>query len=365
MYLELIPRARLQDLMGRRGRPANLDGKVALFSLGRYALREAVKILMKTSQKNEVLMPAYMCGEALDPLKEEKIKLVYYAVRKDLKPDLADLRSRITDKTLVLVVVHYFGFPQSLEKIAALTKERGIFLIEDCAHALMDGKIGLKGDLAVFSLRKMLPIPDGGALLINDPRLQNQIIRENGSRKVSWQARLKYWFGMIVDLFENRLEVPVNTARRYIRRKRIKGAGVGPGGEGISTLSQSRYGGFDLFNIAQRRRENYFAMLRALRGDHWLSAVFQELDPGVAPYALPVLANEGRDQLLLKLNQQGIMAQSWPDLPKEVDPRAFPEAYFLAERMILLPVHQNLRPCQVEKMREILERIIKDKTYEE
>jgi hypothetical protein len=50
-----------------------------------------------------------------------------------------------------------------------------IFLIEDCAHALLSShkgqSLGSDGDISIFSLLKTLPVPNGGILLLNNGNL--------------------------------------------------------------------------------------------------------------------------------------------------------------------------------------------------
>jgi perosamine synthetase len=53
-------------------------------------------------------------------------------------------------------VTHFLGFPQPIDEVKKICGERTLFLIEDCAHALLsyhDGKpLGSYGDVSNFSL---------------------------------------------------------------------------------------------------------------------------------------------------------------------------------------------------------------------
>lgn len=88
---------------------------------------------------------------------------------------MEDLGRRIGKRTRAVLCTHYFGFPQALKALRALCDEHSVYLIEDCAHALFscsgDGYLGTWGDASVFSLRKTLPVPNGGALVLNRPGL--------------------------------------------------------------------------------------------------------------------------------------------------------------------------------------------------
>ena len=78
----------------------------------------------------------------------------------------------------VFLLTHIGGWVNpDIERIAALCKERGISLIEDCAHSLgslLKGKhTGLFGDAGVYSLyaTKAIPVGEGGIVVTNDDDL--------------------------------------------------------------------------------------------------------------------------------------------------------------------------------------------------
>jgi hypothetical protein len=76
----------------------------------------------------------------------------------------------LTDRTRAIVAIHEFGFPHpDLSTLKAQARERGIPLIEDCAHTIdsvVDGApLGSYGDFAIFSLSKILPVAAGGVLV--------------------------------------------------------------------------------------------------------------------------------------------------------------------------------------------------------
>jgi dTDP-4-amino-4,6-dideoxygalactose transaminase len=87
--------------------------------------------------------------------------------------DLNQLLKETGAKAVVLI--HYFGFPQPVADVKALTQPLGVALIEDAAHALLseaDGRpLGTEGDVGIFCLHKGLGLPDGGALILNSPSL--------------------------------------------------------------------------------------------------------------------------------------------------------------------------------------------------
>jgi dTDP-4-amino-4,6-dideoxygalactose transaminase len=95
--------------------------------------------------------------------------------RDDLCLSLEDLKSRVTDRTRAVAVVHIGGhIAFEIEALAAFCAERGIALIEDCAHAhgaTWDGRsAGSWGLAGVYSFyaTKTMPLGEGGMVVSRD-----------------------------------------------------------------------------------------------------------------------------------------------------------------------------------------------------
>ena len=89
----------------------------------------------------------------------------------DLNIDPDDVRAKLTERTKAIMVVHYAGFPCDLDPLAALAKEHGLALIEDCAHAVFSkyrGAVcGVIGDVGCYSFfsNKNVTCGEGGAIV--------------------------------------------------------------------------------------------------------------------------------------------------------------------------------------------------------
>ena len=101
----------------------------------------------------------------------------YYQVNDDLTPDWSDLRNLIDDTTKALLLVHYFGQPQDVERFRDFCKEHGLLLIEDNAHGhggRFNGQLlGTFGDVGFSSPRKVLDLHSGGILYLNRDELHS------------------------------------------------------------------------------------------------------------------------------------------------------------------------------------------------
>src|SRR3970282_22681 len=90
--------------------------------------------------------------------------------------DLEDAERRISPRTRALYVIHYAGFAQPMDEVRSLARRRGLLVVEDCALSLLAAEgtrpLGSTGHLGVFCFYKTLPVPNGGALVVNDPTVR-------------------------------------------------------------------------------------------------------------------------------------------------------------------------------------------------
>jgi dTDP-4-amino-4,6-dideoxygalactose transaminase len=108
--------------------------------------------------------------------------------------DLNQLEDAITDKTRVIIPVHFAGLPVDLEKLYDIAERHGLRVIEDAAHAIgaeFQGKrIGGMGDTQVFSFHptKNLTTGEGGCVATHDPELARKVglLRFHGIDREAW-----------------------------------------------------------------------------------------------------------------------------------------------------------------------------------
>jgi dTDP-4-amino-4,6-dideoxygalactose transaminase len=87
------------------------------------------------------------------------------------------IEAKINENTGAVLATHLFGRPCPIKEIAKLTHERGIRLLEDCAHACgvrVDGRlVGTFSDVGIFSFAegKNMPCLGGGAIATTDAEI--------------------------------------------------------------------------------------------------------------------------------------------------------------------------------------------------
>lgn len=139
---------------------------------------------------DEVIVQAYTCVAVPDPVIWVGATPVYVDCDDSLTASVDEIRKRITPRTRAIVLQHTFGIPAHIEEISSLAREKGILLIEDCAHALgatyQNKPVGTCGDASFFSFGrdKVISSVFGGALAIKNQAL--------GEKVASLQATMKH-----------------------------------------------------------------------------------------------------------------------------------------------------------------------------
>lgn len=361
-----------QEWNGKNIFPLNQEGCFYYFS-ARYALAAGIKAL-GIKPGDAILLPSYNCGAEIDPILHSKIKPVFYRISKNLLVDCDDLVKGITEDVKAILVTHFLGFPQPVDQIKRICTEKNLFLIEDCAHALLsayNGKpLGSYGDVSVFSLLKTLPVPNGGVLLINNRNIShNHFSEKPNSFGTSFYAaellRYKTW-GNNNLIKENGLNLLYSGVYFSLSSIRLLLAGfrkyfnskalylVKPDSHlflenlcswGISGLSRNIIGGTDFEEIKSIRRRNFEYLLNHFSKNERGILPFRELPPGICPLFFPIILKSGeqREMLYGTLKKGGITTHPWWDrFHPSVQWDDFPDAVYLKTKLFGLPIHQDL-----------------------
>ena len=126
---------------------------------------------------DEVLVPGYMWVSCLSAV--VRLGAIPRLVDIDdtfcMSPD--DVAAKINERTKAILYVNMSGAPGHTDRIAKIARERGVYLLEDCAQAAgasLNGKqVGTFGDIGIFSfqLNKNMTSGDGGMLMCRDQHL--------------------------------------------------------------------------------------------------------------------------------------------------------------------------------------------------
>ncbi|MDA3954701.1 MAG: DegT/DnrJ/EryC1/StrS family aminotransferase [Bacteroidales bacterium] len=114
--------------------------------------------------------------------------------------DLEDMKRKYDEDVVAIMPVHFAGHPAPMDELMPWAREKGLKVIEDCAHtsgALYKGKaLGTWGDIGCFSFeeKKLMTTGDGGMIVSNDPELLKDVkaYRWVGIDKDNWKTAQAY-----------------------------------------------------------------------------------------------------------------------------------------------------------------------------
>lgn len=329
--------------------PSADAARTQFFSRGCGALQTLLRGLALAPGEG-VLAPSYLCAEVVNVFESAAVPVTLYGIDASAGFDPEEIARKITSQIRAIYVVHYFGFPQEVNRLRKMADAAGVILIEDCAHALFgrfDGRwLGEFGDAAMFSLRKTLPLPDGGALVANNP----QVVPPSGAPNIP-AARTAQ---RMARLMAKSLLFRLRWRPRPMWRPETEGL-PSPGSSAIvtsvnrmSSTAERLYRRADVAQITARRRANFAFYLDRLSD----AALYKELPDGVVPFSFPVLIDR-RDEVAGQLARRGLsLNMGFPEAPVVASAQAgdtdLSGARFLARQMLELPVHQDLHPVHLE-----------------
>jgi dTDP-4-amino-4,6-dideoxygalactose transaminase len=316
-----------------------------LFSRARHGLWQALGRL-GLAEHDEILVPAYHHGSEVEALARAGLRSVFYDIGDELEPDEGALEALLTPRARALYLIHYLGVPQDGARWRAWCDERGLLLVEDAAQAWLasvDGRpLGSFGNLAIFCLYKTFGLPDGAALLSSAPPDPPRSRRPSGlwrtaRRHARWVLARSGRAASLAAAFSDR--------RRYVPEDDFA---LGDPSSPPSAATLFLLPRVVADDAAGRRRENYRLLLEAL-SDFVPPALAQVAD-GASPHAFPI-ETERREQLLALLKRSGIRAFAfWSHHHPSLPSGDFPGAARWRARVVVLPVHQELRREEVERI---------------
>jgi dTDP-4-amino-4,6-dideoxygalactose transaminase len=128
--------------------------------------------------------------------------------RESYNIDPAAVEAAITPRTKVILPVHFAGYPCDMDAIRKLASERGLRVVEDAAHAISaeyhGRKIGATPDAACFSFypTKNMTTGEGGAVTTDDDALAERVrvLALHGMSKDAWKrySNSGSWFYEVV-----------------------------------------------------------------------------------------------------------------------------------------------------------------------
>ena len=193
--------------------------KVLLTTSGSAALDMAA-MLCDLQPGDEVILPSYTFSSTANAFVLVGAKLVFVDIRPDtMNIDETKIEAAITEKTKVIVPVHYAGVSCEMDAIMDIAKRHHLKVVEDAVQGVMSAykgrALGTIGDFGCYSFHesKNYSMGEGGALVINDAQY-------NEAAEVLWEKgtnRSKFFRGQVdkytwVDFGDSYLPSDMNAA---------------------------------------------------------------------------------------------------------------------------------------------------------
>ncbi|MBR0374871.1 MAG: dTDP-4-amino-4,6-dideoxygalactose transaminase [Mogibacterium sp.] len=203
--------------------------RALLTTSGTQAL-ELAAILADIQEGDEVILPSFTFSSTANAFVLRGAKLVFVDIRPDTKNiDEKLIEDAITDRTKVIVAVHYAGVSCEMDEIMRIAGEHNLIVIEDAAQGVTSSykgrELGSIGDFGCYSFHetKNYSMGEGGAVLVRDPAKADlaEIIREKGtdrSRFLRGQVDKYSW----VTMGSSFLPSDMNAAYLYAQLERYQ-----------------------------------------------------------------------------------------------------------------------------------------------
>ena len=350
-----------------------------LMSTGRAAMvlaLQAMRDLSKDPQRVEVIVPAYTC-----------YSVPAAVIKAGLRPRLCDveptslsldpeaLRRFDFSRVLAIVTANLYGIPNRLQPIEAITREHGVWMLDDGAQALgathAGRPVGGFGDVGLYSFDKGKNITslEGGALVASHAELAEALDRRHAQLHPASALRTA------TTIVKLAAYATLLRPTLYGVVRKLPGLGLG------RTLYDETYpvekysgtlAGFagtllnELPALTRGRRDKASALTEELSKISGVQLIDLPPDSQPAYARLPFLVNETsrRAAVLENLEAAGIGATaSYPsalcDVPEVVrslpeEDRDMPGARRIASAIVTLPTHSYCPPDLPSRVGQIL-----------
>ncbi|MFH1411670.1 MAG: aminotransferase class I/II-fold pyridoxal phosphate-dependent enzyme [Candidatus Omnitrophota bacterium] len=275
---------------------------------------------------------------------------VFADVERDtLNIDPAKIEKKITKKTKAIIPVHMAGQPCDMDKISRIAKKHGLFVIEDAAHAIgaeyNGSKIGVVSDMTCFSfypIKNMTTIEGGLITTNNDGWAENMRVNSlHGIDKDAWKrytnTEFKHHEVVYPGFKYNMSDIQASMGLAQLRK--LDGF-IGRRKE-ITSIYNDSFRSFEEIILPVSKGN--------IKHAHHLYVIILDTD------RLKV----GRDKIIQTLNKENIgtglhfrslHVQEYYKKTFAYKPEDLPEAAFLSDRIISLPLYPKMDQYDVDSV---------------
>ena len=185
---------------------------------------EMAAILCDVKPGDEVIVPSYTFVSSALAFVRQGARIIFAdSCENNPNIDADKIEALITDKTKVIVPVHYAGVACDMDKIMDIANRHNLFVVEDAAQAIDSyykgkplGGIGHFGCFSFHETKNVTAGGEGGLLVVNDERFirRAEIIWEKGTNRAEFFRGMVNKYGW-VDTGSSFLPSEINSAFLY------------------------------------------------------------------------------------------------------------------------------------------------------
>ena len=343
-----------------------------LVDSGTAAFYAVIKAFHHLTGKNEVILPAYTVPTLTLAMERAGLKTKLCEISKEtFNLDYDQLEQVINKDTLCIVPVHMFGYPCAMAPIQEIAKANNVFVFEDACQApgakIGDKMVGAIGDAACFSLckGKNFSTFNGGVATTNSDEIAEQLrrvrdtLRHHGPLfKISTACKLTalslamkpFFYKVLYPLIAPFKSTEVHTEFDPMHFTGFQAA-----------LGKRLLGKLERTNHI--RKKNGLKLIDFL--ESFDSLIISQIIEGAEPVFnhLPVVLKRSElvQPVRTALWRKGIdTARMYErpihhiyDLGYDMRQDPFPNATYVAERLVTLPTHPYLKDKDLENIIEV------------
>ena len=285
--------------------------------------RNALEYILRARGYKRVYLPYYSCEVLLEPFKRLGVEYTFYHINANLE---ADLQPSLNSDEAILCI-NYFGLKQ--DHVNALAQRYGKQLIVDNTQAFYARPID--GIDTFYSCRKFFGVPDG-AYLYCDKVLDAELEQD-----YSWE-RMTHLL--------KRIDVSAEAAYADFREQseKLKNNPI----RKMSQLTHSIMASIDYNDVAEKRRQNYLLLDKALGNKNGITL---SLAADAVPMVYPFFTTDQQLRQHL-IDNKVYVATYWPNVLDWINTDS--TEYTLTTQLLPLPIDQRYSEEEMKRIQRLV-----------
>lgn len=312
--------------------------KSVFYQSGRNAIEALMLHLKEKNNIDRILLPDYMCQTVKDACKRAKIQCDYYLVDRFYNFSIEEIEKKI-HKNTCLYIAHFFGKKIEKRVLSKILnwKNQDYIIIEDVTLSLFssDTEEGVGfGNYTLGSIRKWLPIPDGGFVSSQTDILPQELKNNKVSKFTDYYFSVQVMKRQYVKGgFRNKTLKKIYMDYYALSIKELfSDYALYP----MSEWTQNYLNNFDFKKIIRKRMENYDYLYEKLKDTNKITLKIKR-EEGYLPLGMVIICDD-RDDLLQYLIKNNVYCNIHWNLENETKNT---ELEYLAKKSITIPCDQR------------------------